>query len=132
AGRSCARPRRGRDGVTAPSQAWSGAMLENRKSSTPVSALPAELEPRRLARRALQACALLGALVLVVLFAPGLDAVSQRLGEARPAWIAAAVALELLSCLSYVALFRPVFCRRMSWRLSSRIAWSELGVGSLV
>lgn len=98
----------------------------------PAPTLPAELEPRRLARRAVQVGALIAVLILVVLFAPGLHTVSARFDDARPAWIAAAVGLELLSCVSYVLLFRPVFCRRMSWRLSSRIAWSELGVGSLV
>ena len=29
-------------------------------------------------------------------------------------------------------MFRPVFCRRMSWRTSWEIAWAELGVGSIV
>lgn len=102
------------------------------KHSPSAPALPAELEPRRLARRALQVVGLLAVLVLVLLLAPGLDAVSHELANASPGWIAVAVGLELLSCLSYVALFRPVFCQRMRWRLSSRIAWSELGVGSLV
>lgn len=102
------------------------------KLSASATALPAELEPRTLARRALQVVALLGVLLLVVLFAPGLDEVSSKLGDARPLWIAVAIGLELLSCLSYVVMFRPVFCRTMSWRLSSKIAWSELGVGSIV
>ncbi len=96
------------------------------------STLPAELDPRRLARRAAQVVALLALLVLVVLLAPGLGEVGDRLGDARPAWLALAVALEALSCLSYILLFRPVFCQRMSWRTSWRIGWSELGVGSLV
>ncbi len=76
--------------------------------------------------------ALLGALVLLALLAPGLDEVRDRVGEADPGWLALAVAFEALSCTSYVLLFRPVFCRRMSWRTSWEISWSELGVGSLV
>jgi uncharacterized membrane protein YbhN (UPF0104 family) len=40
--------------------------------------------------------------------------------------------LEALSCLSYLLMFRPVFCQRMSWRTSAEIAWSELGMGSIV
>jgi uncharacterized protein (TIRG00374 family) len=94
--------------------------------------LPDELAPRRLLRRVVQVVALLVVLVLVALLAPGLGDVRERLSEASPGWLAVAVAFELLSCLSYVLLFRPVFCRRMSWRTSMEIAWSELGVGSIV
>jgi uncharacterized protein (TIRG00374 family) len=95
-------------------------------------ALPDELAPRRLLRRLLQVVALVGVLVLVVLLAPGLGEVRERLGQAAPGWLALAVALEALSCGSYLLMFRPVFCRRMSWRTSAQIAWSELGAGSLV
>jgi uncharacterized membrane protein YbhN (UPF0104 family) len=58
--------------------------------------------------------------------------VRELLGEARPGWIAVAVVLEALSCLSYVVMFRPIFCARMSWRTTWEIGWSELGVGSLL
>src|SRR5215207_6832601 len=51
---------------------------------------------------------------------------------ARPGWLALAVLLELLSCLSYVLMFRPIFCPRMSQRTSYQLAMSELAVGSLV
>jgi uncharacterized protein (TIRG00374 family) len=95
-------------------------------------ALPDELAPRRLLRRLLQVVALLALLVLVVLLAPGLGEVRQRLADASPGWLAVAVALEALSCGSYVFMFRPIFCRRMSWRTSVEIAWSELAAGSIV
>jgi uncharacterized membrane protein YbhN (UPF0104 family) len=95
-------------------------------------ALPEELAPRRLLRRLLQVVALVAVLVLVVLLAPGLADVRQRLADAAPGWLALAVALEALSCGSYLLMFRPIFCRRMSWRTSAQIAWSELAVGSLV
>jgi hypothetical protein len=94
--------------------------------------LPPELGPRRLLRRMLQVIALLAAIVLVALLAPGLGEVRGLLGEAAPGWLAVAVVLEALSCGSYVLLFRGIFCPRMSWRTSSQIAWSELAVGSLV
>jgi uncharacterized membrane protein YbhN (UPF0104 family) len=97
-----------------------------------VDALPDELAPRRLARRLVEVIALLGALVLAALLAPGLGEVRKRLDDAKPGWLALAVAFEALSCLSYVLLFRPVFCRRMSWRTSMEIGWSELAAGSLV
>ena len=95
-------------------------------------ALPDELAPRRMLRRLVQVIALVGVLVLVVLFAPGLGEVRERLGDAAPGWLALAVALEALSCGSYLLMFRPIFCRRMSWRTSAQIAWSELAAGSLV
>ena len=95
-------------------------------------ALPDELAPRRLLRRLMQVVALVVVLVLVVLLAPGLGEVRELLGDAAPGWLALAVALEGLSCGSYLLMFRPVFCRRMSWRTSAQIAWSELGAGSLV
>ena len=96
------------------------------------TSLPSAFEPRVLVRRALQVGALILVLVLIALLAPGLGEVRHHLGEAKLGWIAVAVGLELLSCLSYVLMFRPIFCRRMSWRHSSRIAWSELGMGSIV
>jgi uncharacterized membrane protein YbhN (UPF0104 family) len=95
-------------------------------------ALPDEVAPCRLLRRLLQVVALLGVLVLVALLTPGLGEVRERLGDAAPGWLALAVALEALSCGSYVLMFRPIFCRRMSWRTSAQIAGSELAVGSLV
>jgi uncharacterized membrane protein YbhN (UPF0104 family) len=94
--------------------------------------LPAELAPRRLLRRLLQVVALLAVIVLVALLAPGLGDVRDRLGDAAPGWLAVAVALEALSCGSYVLMFRGIFCARMSWKTSAQIAWSELAAGSLV
>jgi uncharacterized protein (TIRG00374 family) len=98
----------------------------------PPEPLPRELEGRRLRRRALQVAALLVVIGLVAWFAPGLGEVRDRLSEARPGWLAVAVGLELLSCLSYVLMFKPVFCPRMSWRSSYELGMSELAVGSIV
>jgi uncharacterized membrane protein YbhN (UPF0104 family) len=94
--------------------------------------LPSELNPHRLQRR-LAALLVVGAiLALLLAVAPGLGELRATLSRAAPGWLAVAVALEALSCVSYVLLFRPVFCRRMSWRRSWQIGWSELAVGSLV
>jgi uncharacterized membrane protein YbhN (UPF0104 family) len=76
--------------------------------------------------------ALLTVLGLVVVLAPGLGEVRDKLTGAKPGWLAVGVALEALSCGSYVLLFRPVFCRRMPWRSSLELAWSELAMGSVV
>ncbi|MCW2951663.1 MAG: hypothetical protein JWQ48_833 [Conexibacter sp.] len=102
---------------------------EGRGSSPP---LPAGFEPRKLALRALQVIVLLTVVVLVALLAPGLGQVRDHIGDARPGWLVVAVALEALSCFSYVLLFRAVFCREMSWKTSMQIGWAELGVGSIV
>jgi uncharacterized protein (TIRG00374 family) len=104
---------------------------ETHGPTAPVS-LPAELSTRRLARRALTVVGLLVVVGLVAALAPGLDEVRARFADARPGWLALAVALEGLSGVSYVAMFRPVFCPAMSWRTSWEIAWSELAVGSLL
>jgi uncharacterized membrane protein YbhN (UPF0104 family) len=98
----------------------------------PPEPLPDELGERRLRRRVLQVVALLAVVCLVAWLAPGLGVVRDRLAEARPAWLALAVLLELLSCLSYVLMFKPIFCPRMTWRSSYELGMSELAAGSIV
>jgi len=97
----------------------------------PVS-MPREFETRRLLRRALQVVAVLAVVALIVVLAPGLGEVRDKLRGAEPGWIALAVALEAMSGLSYVLMFRPIFCRHMPWRTSWEIGWSELAMGSIV
>jgi uncharacterized membrane protein YbhN (UPF0104 family) len=94
--------------------------------------LPDEYQPRRLLKRALPAVALLAALVLVVVLAPGLGEVRETLSGASPGWVLLAVALEAMSGMSYVLMFRPIFCNNMPWRTSFEISWSELAMGSIV
>jgi uncharacterized membrane protein YbhN (UPF0104 family) len=94
--------------------------------------MPSELEPGTLSRRAIRVVAALFVLLLVVVLAPGLGQVRDRLTEASPGWIALGIALEALSGVSYVLMFRSVFCRNMPWRTSWLIGWSELAVGSIV
>jgi uncharacterized membrane protein YbhN (UPF0104 family) len=99
---------------------------------TPGVAMPDEFEPRRLVRRTLQIVAVLVVVGLVLLLAPGLGEVRDLLTKARPEWLALAVAFEAMSCLSYVLMFRPIFCPRMPWRTSWEIGLAELGAGSIV
>lgn len=94
--------------------------------------LPSELEPHTLRRRAAQLAAVGAVLAVVVVLAPGLDAVRDAVTRASPAWLVLAVALQALSCAAYALMFRPIFCRRMSLKKSWQIAWSELAVGSIV
>jgi uncharacterized protein (TIRG00374 family) len=94
--------------------------------------MPDEFEPRKLARRTLQIVAALAVVGLVLLLAPGLGEVRDLLTEARPEWVALALAFEALSCASYVLMFRPIFCRNMPWRTSWEIGLAELAAGSIV
>lgn len=94
--------------------------------------VPRELNVRRLRRRAAHVALLVVAVSLIVVLMPGLGEVREQLAGTNRWWLALAVALEALSGLSYVLLFWPVFCRRMSWRSSWEIGWSQLAVGSLV
>jgi uncharacterized protein (TIRG00374 family) len=89
--------------------------------------MPDEFQPRRLARRTLQIVAVLVVVGLVLLFAPGLGQVRHLLTEARPEWVALAVAFEAMSCVSYVLLFRPIFCQSMPWRTSWEAGGLALG-----
>jgi uncharacterized membrane protein YbhN (UPF0104 family) len=72
---------------------------------------------------------LIGILVLV---GPGLGSLRTQLRHASAGWLAAAVALEVLSALSYVLVFRVVFCRRMTWKLSYQIGMAEQGANSVL
>ena len=105
--------------------------IERVEIPAPVT-MPEELAPRRLLRRTLQIVAVLAILGLVLLLAPGLGHVRDLLTQARPGWVALAVLFEVLSCVSYVVMFRPVFCNSIPWRTSWEIGLSELGAGSIV
>jgi uncharacterized protein (TIRG00374 family) len=109
----------------------SEALDELTAPTAPVT-MPDEFEPRRLARRTLQIVAAFAVVGLVLLLAPGLGEVRDLLTEARPEWVALAVAFEAMSCVSYVLLFRPIFCQSMPWRTSWEIGLAELGAGSIV
>jgi uncharacterized membrane protein YbhN (UPF0104 family) len=98
----------------------------------PATDLPEDVDPRRLARRALEVILLLGVLVLVAVLAPGLGEVRDRLKDASAGWLALAVAFEVLSALSYVLMFRPVFCSIMPWRSAAEVGLSEVGTGSII
>jgi uncharacterized protein (TIRG00374 family) len=94
-------------------------------------ALPAELSRRKLRSRLLIAVGLILLVIAVVTLLPGLGGLRSRLSHAKPEWLLLGVGLKLLSGLGYVAAFRMVFCRRMSWRVSYQIGMSELAADAL-
>ncbi len=93
--------------------------------------VPAELSRRRLRSRLLFALAILLAVVAVITLLPGLGNLRSLLSHAKPEWLLLGVVLKLLSGLGYVAVFRMIFCRRMSWRVSTQVGMSELGANAL-
>jgi uncharacterized membrane protein YbhN (UPF0104 family) len=94
--------------------------------------IPEELGRRKLGRRLLALSLIVIAVVAVVTLLPGLEGLRTRLAHAKPGWLALGVALKILSGLGYVAIFRMVFCRRMSWRVSYQIGMSEVGANALL
>jgi uncharacterized membrane protein YbhN (UPF0104 family) len=94
--------------------------------------MPKELSPHRLRRRLLQLAFVLGVVVVVVLIGPGLGSLRRHISNASGGWVAVGAGFELLSALSYVVIFRSVFCRRMSWRLSYQIGMAEQGANSVL
>jgi len=93
---------------------------------------PEEFDRSHLRSRLLLLAGIVVVVVLVVTLAPGLASLRSRLARAEPGWIAAGCVLKFLSGLSYVAVFRAVFCERMSWRMSYRIGMAELGANAVV
>jgi uncharacterized membrane protein YbhN (UPF0104 family) len=92
----------------------------------------APLDERRLRQRILLLILLVVVAVAVITLVPGLESLRNRFSHARWQWLALGSALKLLSGLSYVAVFRSVFCNRMPWGLSARIGLAELGANAVL
>src|ERR1700691_6076762 len=107
-----------------------GGMREG--PTEPESGIPDELSPRRLRRRLLEFAVVGVVIVVVVLAVPSLDSLRHEIAHASAGWLAAGIVLEACSALSYVLVFRAVFCPRMSWRLSYQIGMAEQGANSVL
>lgn len=94
--------------------------------------MPEELNPRRVGRRLLELAVVAAVAILAVVVGPGLGSLRARLEHGSAGWLLAGVGLEVLSTLSYVVLFRTVFCRRMNWRLSYQIGMAEQAANSVL
>jgi uncharacterized membrane protein YbhN (UPF0104 family) len=105
------------------------AVLSSRREDL---APPPQIQRSRLRRRVLA----LGVIALVVVAAitlvPGLSDLRSRFAHGDPAWLTLGAGLKILSGLSYVAVFRSVFCRQMRWRLSAQIGLAELGANAVI
>jgi uncharacterized membrane protein YbhN (UPF0104 family) len=109
--------------MTAPT----GAVLDSEPAP-----LPGALSASRVRRALIRLVALALIAVAAITLLPGLGELRERFAHANPAWISVAIAFELLSVLAYVPAFRVVFCTRMSWATSYKIALAEEGAGSLL
>ena len=94
--------------------------------------LPDELNPSHLWRRLAEFAGVGVVIGVIVLIGPGLGELRTSLAHASPGWLLAGVGLEVLSALSYVIVFRAVFCPSMRWRLSYQIGMSEQGANSVL
>jgi uncharacterized membrane protein YbhN (UPF0104 family) len=84
-------------------------------------------------RRRLVEIGVFAALLVGALFAfPGLDDLRARLAGADARLIALAAVLEVGSCLAFVAAFRGVFSRRLSWRFSYEVGMAEQAANVLL
>jgi uncharacterized membrane protein YbhN (UPF0104 family) len=92
-------------------------------------------EVRRDERRALRRLAgvLIAAvaMVSVVVEVPALHDVAATITHIKPAWVAAALALELASCVSFVVIFR-LFFDTLPAAVARELAWTEMGSGALL
>jgi uncharacterized membrane protein YbhN (UPF0104 family) len=96
------------------------------------TAMPEELSPRRIRRRLVE-FALVGVVIVsLVLTLPGLGNLRSDIAHASGGWLVAGVVLEVFSALSYILIFRAVFCPRMSWRVSYQIGMAEQGANSVL
>jgi uncharacterized membrane protein YbhN (UPF0104 family) len=103
-----------------------------KRASTPAGPQSLKAEPGRSLKHGLIYLALLGLLVVGLLLAiPGLHGVARTMSHMQGSWLAVAVGLEVLSCLSYVLAFLRIF-ELESTRLGARVALSELAFGAAV
>jgi uncharacterized membrane protein YbhN (UPF0104 family) len=69
--------------------------------------------------------------ISLLLSVPALRPVLRAIREISPWWIAAAAALELASCVSFVIIFR-LFFDRVGPREARALAWTEMASGALL
>ncbi|HXC46288.1 MAG TPA: TIGR00374 family protein, partial [Solirubrobacteraceae bacterium] len=95
-------------------------------------AVQPDLSTSSVRRRVLTLTAAAVVIVAAISLVPGLAGLRSRFAHADPVWLLAGAALKVLSGLGYVVVFREVFCRRMSWRLSGEIGFTELGGNAVI
>jgi hypothetical protein len=106
-------------------------MKEGLASATPGVNSSVERDARRLRSGIAWTLALAGFLIAIALAVPDLRGVLDRAVDASMAGLVLALALELASCLGYVATVRLVLSRGPA-REVRRLAWAEMAFGAVV
>jgi uncharacterized membrane protein YbhN (UPF0104 family) len=70
--------------------------------------------------------------LVLVLTLPGIGEVRDRLGSARPGWLAAAAVCELVSMLGFVRTLWAAFDRLVPWRRAVVLGFAEQGANVLL
>ncbi|MEA2160022.1 MAG: putative heme transporter [Solirubrobacteraceae bacterium] len=96
------------------------------------TASPLQSADRHLRRWPLWGAALVAFVAAVFLTLPALAGVPARLVDGCGGWIVAAGALELLSAVGFVVLFKLVFAAPISWRRSVPAALRALGATTVL
>ena len=94
--------------------------------------LPEEFESSSVRRHALIIAAIGAVVIAVIVLVPGLGDLRESFADAKIEWLIVAALLQFGSCLSYVAVFRAVFCTQMRYRTSFEIGMSELAANALL
>jgi uncharacterized protein (TIRG00374 family) len=91
-----------------------------------------DFEPSRVRRNLIWLIGVIVLIVALITLVPGLASLRDELAKVSALWLTVGIVLKFLSGLCYVAVFRSVFCMRMSWRTSSEIGFSELGANAVL
>ncbi len=110
----------------------SATATPNQIPGSPAASRPAaRIERTDLRRRLLTVVVLAVCVGTVVLAVPDLRPVVREIAAINPALVAAAVALELASCVSFVVIFR-LFFAPIPAPVAREMAWSQMGSGALL
>ncbi|MFL5861914.1 MAG: YbhN family protein [Solirubrobacteraceae bacterium] len=109
--------------IERPEGSGDGA-VQQRPASSP-------LDRRAVLRRLLIVFVLAGGVLTLVLAVPGLRPVVREVRTLSPAAVAAAVVLELASCVSFLVIFR-MFFPGIPRPVARGMAWTQMGSGALL
>lgn len=99
--------------------------------ATPDKPPPTTADRRRRSRRLLTVLVLGVGVITALLAVPDLRPVAGEIAGMNPALVAAALGLELASCLSFVVIFR-LFFEPLPTKIAREMAWSQMGSGALL
>lgn len=94
--------------------------------------MPDELSPKHIGRRLIALLVFAGLVAAGISALPGLGTLRDRFAHADPIFIVLAGLCKLASSGCNVLAFRDVFCPRLGWRFSYRLAMAEQATNVLV